>query len=474
MVLGDKGIPFVDDFVADQRRQAEEEAERLTKINQGNVGKFAGSVAQGIGQSIPSVATSLIAAPYAAGSMLAKGGTQLINYASQLANPTFLMTAQAAVKQLMNNPNTYMSVLRGVGSQYEQAINDGATKEQAIKSAITGGIPSGLIEALGGPENLTNALASKAPFGRVMIESGLGELLEEVLQYPVENLAQKYAYDRDMPWFSTTEQAVINPKEQAYAGTSAFVSSALMGGAGSGLNTLFNKLDSKQQQIIVNVEEGLNEIYTELDKGTPATEQDLNKTIEVLQNLEQQYPDLKEYLQGHINKIDSYKEKIVETFKQPQTNETNKVEQSIEQDTNVAQIGNNDVTEDIKDIDNIIPIEESRQEEVLQDSNEIVTETQQLDNVTNVTEETDNDTEIKATEQPTTNETIPTEQIVEEDKTDVKAEDKGVEEDLKTDVAKKEITEKQTYRYYLTQRPPSPEHSQKEQQTLYRLIPNKK
>ena len=45
-------------------------------------------------------------------------------------------------------------------------------KKQAVQSAITGGIPSGLIEALGGPENLTNALASKAPFGRVMIESG--------------------------------------------------------------------------------------------------------------------------------------------------------------------------------------------------------------------------------------------------------------------------------------------------------------
>jgi len=79
--------------------------------------------------------------------------------------------------------------------------------------------------------------------------------------------------------------------------------------------------------------------------------------------------------------------------------------------------------------------------EPLQEGNNIVTETQQLDNVTNVTEETDNDTEIKATEQPTTNETIPTEQIVEEDKTDVKAEDKGVEEDLKTDVAKTETTQ---------------------------------
>ena len=32
--------------------------------------------------------------------MLAKGGTQLINYASKLANPTFLMTAQQAIKAI--------------------------------------------------------------------------------------------------------------------------------------------------------------------------------------------------------------------------------------------------------------------------------------------------------------------------------------------------------------------------------------
>src|SRR5690606_27190947 len=62
MVLGDKGIPLVDNFVADQRRQHQEEAEKLSKINSSPTGSFAGSVFQGIGQSIPSVATSLMAA----------------------------------------------------------------------------------------------------------------------------------------------------------------------------------------------------------------------------------------------------------------------------------------------------------------------------------------------------------------------------------------------------------------------------
>ena len=40
MVLGDKGIPLVDNFVADQRRQARGRSERMLKINQGGAGSF--------------------------------------------------------------------------------------------------------------------------------------------------------------------------------------------------------------------------------------------------------------------------------------------------------------------------------------------------------------------------------------------------------------------------------------------------
>ena len=283
------------------------------------------------------------------------------------------------------------SLIQGVGSQYEQAINGGATKEQAIKSSIIGGIPSGLVEVLGGPENLTSKLASKMPFGRTVLESGLEEMFEEIIQYPIENLGQKIAYDKDMPLYSTTESALINPKEQLYSGASAFVSSALMGGAGVGVNNLMNKLDTRQRNVVVNLEEGLNEIYTAIDNGVPATEQDLDNAISFLK-VEKQNPDLKEYLQGHISKVDIYKQQIAETFTQPRTNENIEVEQTLGNDTNFAQNSFKDLTDDIT-VSNTPTID--NQDNVLQNINNNITEMQQegiqtvsnVDNVTNVTED---------------------------------------------------------------------------------------
>ena len=47
-------------------------------------------------------------------------------------------------------------MVTSVGNQYLQGVNEGATREQAIKSAIIGGVPSALIEVSGGIENITN------------------------------------------------------------------------------------------------------------------------------------------------------------------------------------------------------------------------------------------------------------------------------------------------------------------------------
>ena len=59
------------------------------------------------------------------------------------------------------------------------------------------------------------------------------------------------------------------------------------------VNTINNQRIAKAKQTL---DTDLNTMYTAIDNGTPTTEQDLNKVIEVLQNLEEQYPDLKEHL----------------------------------------------------------------------------------------------------------------------------------------------------------------------------------
>lgn len=265
MVLGNKNIPIVDEFLADQRKQQEEEKIKLAQINKTPGGNFLGQTFQGVGQAVPYVAQSLVMAPYMASKeaskLLAKGGTQLVTNVSQLANPNLTTKTQQAVQETVKNPNLIPSILRSVGSLFEESIAKGATRDQALNAAITGGIPAGLVEVMGGTEALAKKLATKAPLGRTVLESGLGEAMEEVIQYTLENAGQKIAFDKDMPIYSNTEDALINPGQQAFAGATAFTSSALMGGLGSGINQGLNRLNVGRTNIQSNNQ--INDVETQ-------------------------------------------------------------------------------------------------------------------------------------------------------------------------------------------------------------------
>ena len=88
----------------------------------------------------------------------------------------------------------------------------------------------------------------------------------------------------------------------------------------------------------------MNEVYAAVTENT--TEQELNSAIVMLQGLEKQYPEMSEYLQGHIQQIDRYKEQLFETYNQPTTNDNIEVEQTVDDDVNVAQNVNKEVTEE--------------------------------------------------------------------------------------------------------------------------------
>lgn len=385
-MLGGSNVPLVKDWIEGVKKSSQYEDDRLAKINQtgGAVGEFAGSVFQGIGQSIPSMAMSLGSVPYAAANQIGK-----------VVNPTTLNMVQQSVSELIKSPNMIPSLIQGVGSQYEQAISGGATKEQAIKSAIIGGIPSGLVEVLGGPENLTGKLASKMPFGRTVLESGLEEMFEEIIQYPIENLGQKIAYDKDMPLYSTTESALINPKEQLYSGASAFVSSALMGGASSFINSSINKLNDNFNKRVETLPQQKKEeviaIKKVIDESLPqvyeaALKEDAKPIVEFFQQLETQYPELSEYLQGHLSNVDKLKieyvpnsnQSKIEPIIKPTANENVEANQTLDEGVNFAQNASNDLTGDIV-VSNTPTID--NQDNILQEVNNNVTEMQRTENI---------------------------------------------------------------------------------------------
>ena len=78
-------------------------------------------------------------------------------------------------------------------------------------------------------------------------QSALEEGLEEVLQYPFEGLGKKATYAPETPVFSTKEQAVINPIQQAQAGLVGGIAGGLLGGGSRVLSNAFNNVTIPNQ-----------------------------------------------------------------------------------------------------------------------------------------------------------------------------------------------------------------------------------
>lgn len=245
--IGSLGIEPVNKFLDSYKDYYKKADEELAMLNKGH--EFAGGVAQGIGQAIPTMALALMNPAAAVGSVVptTAKGTQLVANAASLANPTTLNAARAVLSSLKSNPTLYSSMVTSVGNQYLQGLNEGASREEAIKSAIIGGVPSALIEVSGGIENLANILANKTKgLVGVALQAAIEEGFEEIMQYPIENIGQKVAYDKDMPLFSMKEQAVINPKEMMFSGAVGAAVGGLMGGGAAGVNAALYKNYSKQ------------------------------------------------------------------------------------------------------------------------------------------------------------------------------------------------------------------------------------
>ena len=297
------------------------------------------------------------------GALVAGGTAALLGQAGpQLAMPEEIITVPTAMfaggrAGYITGVGQY-SYDNMAGAAYKGLLDAGIPNDIALELSRDEGIISSLIEATGAGVDIATLGIGKLfekPAGQVAKNRILSALkayginvasegLEEGLQEKVSIWTEKRALGDKR---EATPQEDINRILQAAEGGIAIA--AVSGGGNAigniAVNTINNQRIAKAKQTL---DTDLNTMYTAIDNGTPTTEQDLNKVIEVLQNLEEQYPDLKEHLQGHINKIDKYKERIVETFKQPQTNETNKVEQTIEQDTNVPQIDDKDVIGDIE------------------------------------------------------------------------------------------------------------------------------
>lgn len=217
-------------------------------IDEGKINPITSQLMQGTGSAVQ---TAIIAGMSGGMGSAAGAGTAATGTA---APSTAKIAAQSAV-QLAKNPTFLFSATRSFGNAYEEAVNGGADTDTAIRAALLQAVPEAIIEVSGGTEKLVSQLADKTKgMGGSVLRSALEEGLEEILQYPFAGLAQKATYAPEIPLYSTTQQAVINPKDQLSSAVMGAAVGGLIGGGAKAVDAIANNHWAKNDPILQSLD----------------------------------------------------------------------------------------------------------------------------------------------------------------------------------------------------------------------------
>ncbi len=205
------------------RRAADSSINAANEVNKdaGPVGQVAAQVIQTMPNALSQVALAV-----------ASRGASI---PTQLGQNTILQ----GVNSLLTSPTFINSMLQSFGGAYNQAIDEGAAKPQAITKALMQALPESLIEQAGGLETISAKLANKTR-GLIgtALTSAIEEGLEEIFQYPFEALAKKATYAPGTPIFSMDESAVINPVEMGQNALVGGLAGGFMGGGAKAISDI--------------------------------------------------------------------------------------------------------------------------------------------------------------------------------------------------------------------------------------------
>ena len=250
-VVTPKSVQNWIDSAAENADSIKEKVRTYNYDRGGKVGGVVGDLYQGGIEMVPAAVLSLLTA----------GQSATAQAASAIANVNKGSIAKV-IEGIAKSPAAWTSFARTVGNDYEQAKQNGASDAQAAVSAIiSSGINAG-IEIGGGVE----ALAGREASLKNILRSAGEEGMEEVKQGVVSALTQKGVFDKDAPYYSTTDDsAVINPVRMLQE----YGSGALLGGViGAG-------------KAIGNKGFGSNVKPVQTEQGTIQTDLDQNKTAPV-------------------------------------------------------------------------------------------------------------------------------------------------------------------------------------------------
>ena len=243
-VFGENGLVGIRQ---EQEALAQERAEEIAKIKTGNetadtvlkgAASFGGDTAAALGGALPMAAEAAVTGGASMTDDLFRAGANVVGKTG------ILETIGAPLKKTLTSREYWTAFATEVGQDYQEALADGASEEEASNYAVVTALLNSVIEIGGGIQNAPDSFSVKS-----LLRSAAEEGMEEVEQGPVGRLMKNVVYGKDAPLFSTTdEDAVLNPRTAAQEFAGGFAVGGIMNGGQALARSAMNRAYQTQYE----------------------------------------------------------------------------------------------------------------------------------------------------------------------------------------------------------------------------------
>lgn len=243
-VFGENGLVGIRQ---EQEALAQERAEEIAKIKTGNetadtvlkgAASFGGDTAAALGGALPMAAEAAVTGGASMTDDLFRAGANVVGKTG------ILETIGVPLKKTLTSREYWTAFATEVGQDYQEALADGASEEEASNYAVVTALLNSVIEIGGGIQNAPDSFSVKS-----LLRSAAEEGMEEVEQGPVGRLMKNVVYGKDAPLFSMTdEDAVLNPRTAAQEFAGGFAVGGIMNGGQALARSAMNRAYQTQYE----------------------------------------------------------------------------------------------------------------------------------------------------------------------------------------------------------------------------------
>lgn len=284
---GENGLVGIKQDREYNQESLQENADRIDSKVLKKAAEFGGDIAYGLGNAAPMAATAMATGGASAAASLTKEGLMKTG-AEVVEKSGVLNSLSQAAREMLTSQDYWTSFASEVGMDYYDALDSGATEDEALRYALSSAGLNSVIEIGGGIQKIP-----EKPTFKTWLKSAHEEGMEEIQQGVVSRLLENVVYKKGNPIASVTdENAVFNPVTALgeYAGGAA-VGGILSGGqqlAQRGINDAqYRKAYGNNAQALVDESLELNpdnelakKAQKKLDAGKKLTGSELRQLVE--------------------------------------------------------------------------------------------------------------------------------------------------------------------------------------------------